>query len=80
MKITINEILGLLLIITLIIWIYYPLIRIFLKKEKFDDYYSVESNLKKGLRMLMFITITCIGIIFLIGWFILEIGTLSITL
>lgn len=81
MKITINEILGLLLIIALIIWTYYPLIPILLKKKRFSHYYSVEDNFnKQGFRLILLVIGTIIAGIFLIGWFICEIGTLSLTI
>jgi len=76
MKITINEILGLLLIIPLIIWTYYPLIHVLLKKKRFSHYYSVED----GARYILLVIGTIVAGIFLIAWFICGIGTLTITL
>lgn len=80
MKITINEILGLLLIVALVIWTYYPLASVALKKKSFFSQYSFEKNFKQGARLILLIISTTVAGLFLIGWFVYEIGTLSITL
>lgn len=80
MKITINEILVLLLIIALVIWTYYPLIYVVLKKEKFSNHYNFEESFKNFTRLLFFILTLIVVGIFLIGWFIIQIGTISLTI